>query len=113
MNHSPVTPADLDPRFLNPSESLLVICESTELHIDEVRLALEGLAWLGECAANANAKLATTAQWSPQFMELPPDCFAALMRMMSEKVGMAGNNPSLSSVLAARPDLCTNQNGGV
>lgn len=112
MNHSPFTPRAIAPRFLDPNESLLVMCESDELDLDGVRLALDGLAHLCECAAGMNMQLLKNG-CNGQFIELPADSLAALMRILSSQIKPAIDNPTLGRLLEARPDLCPGQTGGV
>ena len=46
--------ANIDQRFLEPDASLVVMCESTVADLDDVRLALNGLSAIFDCAAGMN-----------------------------------------------------------
>lgn len=95
---------NIDQRFLDPDASLVVMCESTEHDLDDVRLSLDGLACLLESAAAANTKLRQHGQ-PCQYVELPPDSLAALMRVLCDRLKGTTNNPTLGAVQHIRPDL--------
>lgn len=95
---------NLDPRFLDPHVSLVVMPEETELALDDAKLALEGLSCMLESLASANVKLRKADQ-NTQYVELPPDCLGALLRMVTEKIAAACDNPTLKTLRHVRPDL--------
>ena len=95
---------NVDQRFLDPDASLVVMCESTVADLDDVRLALNGLSAIFDCAAEMNMGLCKAGGMARPF-DLPPDAMAALLRMLGEKLKPATNNPTLGAVQHIRPDL--------
>ena len=55
----------VDQRFLDPDASLVVMCESTVADLDDVRLALNGLSAIFDCAAGMNAGLCQAGATAP------------------------------------------------
>ena len=105
MLHSSLSHLDsIDPRFLDPDVSLVVMHQDTENALDEARLALDGLACIMESAASMNAALRCAGK-SIQLLEIPPDSMAALIRVLSEKIKPATSNPTIGAVQSLRPDL--------
>lgn len=98
----------IDARFLNPNAGFVVIPETTESALDDANLALEGLSCMLESMASQNVKLRNAGQGT-QYVELPPDCLSALLRMVSEKIAICRNNPTLSALRDIRPDLFKQQ----
>lgn len=95
---------NIDPRFLEPNAALVVMCESTEADLDDVRDALRGLSAIFESAADMNAGLCSGgAQAQP--VTLPPEGMAAILRLLAGKLQHATNNPTLGAVQHIRPDL--------
>lgn len=86
----------------------MVIPESTEAAIDDANLALEALSCMLDSMASLNVKLHQAGQ-STAFVELPPDCLSAVLRMVSEKIAVCRNNPSLNALRRVRPDLFHHQ----
>ena len=95
---------NIDARFLDPNAGFVVMTETTESGLDDANLALEGLSCMLESMACQNVKLRQAGQGT-QFVELPPDCLGALLRMVSEKINTARNNPTLDAMRDIRPDL--------
>lgn len=95
---------NIDPRFLSPNVSLVVMPEDTENALSDAHLAIDGLAWLFQSLAEANCKL-HGAGANTMLLELPPEGLAALMRMVAEQIKPALNNPTLSAAQSLRPDL--------
>lgn len=95
---------NIDPRFLDPNTALVVMCESTEADLDDVRLALEGLTAIFENAADMNAGLCR-AGVSERTFALPPDGIAAILRLIAGKMHHTTGNPTLGAVQHIRPDL--------
>lgn len=91
---------NIDPRFLNPHVSLVVMHQDVENELDQARLALDGLACIMESAANMNAGCDHA-----RLLEVPPDSLAALMRVLSDRIKSATSNPTLEAVKDLRPDL--------
>ena len=96
--------ANIDQRFLEPDASLVVMCESTVADLDDVRLALNGLSAIFDCAAGMNAGLCQAGA-TARPIDLPPDAMAALLRVLGEKLKPATNNPTLGALQHIRPDL--------
>lgn len=99
---------NIDPRFLDPHAGFVVMPETIEAGLDDANLALEGLSCMLESMACQNVKLRHAGQGT-QYVEVPPDCLGALLRMVSEKIATARNNPTLSAMRDVRPDLFHNQ----
>jgi hypothetical protein len=95
---------NIDARFLDPNAGFVVMPETTEYSLDEARLALEGLTSIFESMEGMNIKLRQAGQCA-QYVELPPDCLSALLRLVSEKITIACNNPTLGAMRDVRPDL--------
>ena len=95
---------NIDPRFLEPHASLVVMHQDVENALNDANLALDGLACLMESAANMNAALRGAGACT-QLLEIPPDSFAALIRILCERIKPAINNPTLGAVQSLRPDL--------
>ena len=95
---------NIDARFLEPDASLVVMCESTVADLDDVRLALNGLSAIFDCAAGMNAGLCQAGA-AARPIDLPPDAMAALLRVLGEKLKPVMNNPTLGAVQHIRPDL--------
>ena len=68
---------NVDQRFLDPNASLVVMCESAVADLDDVRLALNGLSAIFDCAAGMNAGLCQAGA-TARPIDLPPDAMAAL-----------------------------------
>lgn len=102
---------NIDPRFLEPHVSLVVMTEDTENALSDAHLALDGLAWMLEGATNMNAALRGAGK-STQLIEVPPDSLAALMRLIGERVKAATENPTLGAIQHLRPDLFKVNAGG-
>ena len=111
LNASITTKKAIPPAFSDPRPSLVVMPEDTENDLSQTHLALEGLAWILEGAADMNAALLGAGK-SGKLIEIPPDCLAALMRTMSERIKPATANPTLSAVHKLRPDLFKLSTGG-
>ena len=95
---------NIDARFLEPDASLVVMCESTVADLDDVRLVLNGLSAIFDCAAGMNAGLCQAGA-TARPIDLPPDAMAALLRVLGEKLKPATNNPTMGAVQHIRPDL--------
>jgi hypothetical protein len=106
--------APLDPSYLDPDISLLVIREDHELAIGEAFQALDGLAWIFQEAAEAalRAEKAKGSSARP-CVYVPPEGMAALIRVVAEKLQPALDNPPIRRVLSSRPDLLNAFTGGV
>ncbi len=102
---------NIDPRFLDPDASFVVMCESIVSDLDDVRLALNGLSAIFDCAAGMNAGL-RQAGAAARCIDLPPDGMAALLRVLGEKLKPAIHNPSLGAVQRIRPDLFARRSVG-
>ena len=63
--------ANIDQRFLEPDASLVVMCESTVADLDDVRLVLNGLSAIFDCAAGMNAGLCQAGA-TARPIDLPP-----------------------------------------
>ena len=74
---------NIDPRFLDPDASFVVMCESIVSDLDDVRLALNGLSAIFDCAAGMNAGLCQAGA-TARPIDLPPDAMAALLRVLGE-----------------------------
>lgn len=98
----------IDARFLDPNAGFVVMPEATESALNDANLALEGLSVMLESMASQNVKLRNAGQCT-QYVELPPDCLGALLRMVSEKIAICCNNPTLSAMRYVRPDLFNHQ----
>lgn len=99
---------NIDARFLDPNADFVVIPETTESGIDDANLALEGLSCMLESMTCQNVKLRNAGQGT-QYVELPPEALGALLRMVSEKIAICRNNPTLSALRKVRPDLFNHQ----
>lgn len=99
---------DIDARFLDPNAGFVVMPETTESALDDATLVLDGLSCMLESMASQNVKLRQAGQGT-QYVELPPDCLGALLRMVSEKIASCRNNPTLSALRDVRPDLFNHQ----
>ncbi len=86
--------ANIDQRFLEPDASLVVMCESTVADLDDVRLALNGLSAIFDCAAGMNAGLCQAGA-TARPIDLPPDAMAALLRVLGEKLKELGFLPQV------------------
>lgn len=95
---------DIDARFLDPNASLVVMTEDTENELSDAHDALDGIAWLCQSAAEMNAALRGAGK-STKFIEIPPDCLAALLRVVCTKIKPATGNPTLGAMRVVRPDL--------
>lgn len=104
--------ANLDPRFLDPKTSLVVMPEETEQGLDDARLALEGLSCMLESMEGMNIKLRKAGE-NCKYVEMPPDCLSALLRMVNDKITIACKNPSLTFMRDVRPDLFKTTTRGV
>lgn len=104
---------DLDPRFLDPNASFVVLPETAELDVSEVRLSLEGLAAMMDHADNLNARLRHTGGNMAYGVEIPTDSLGAIFRILSEKLASAKDLPTLSAMHSARPELFNHRFGGV
>ena len=62
---------NIDARFLEPDASLVVMCESTVADLDDVRLVLNGLSAIFDCAAGMNAGLCQAGA-TARTIDLPP-----------------------------------------
>jgi hypothetical protein len=100
---------NIDPRFLDPDVSLVVMHQDVENSLNEAYLALDGIVALMDSAANMNAAAASVSK----FLEVPPDSFAALMRLVCDRIKPAINNPTLGAVQSLRPDLFETATQGV
>lgn len=108
MLHASLSNLDsIDPRFLEPHASLVVMHQDVENELDQARLALDGLACLMESAANMNAGCDHA-----RFLEVPPASMAALMRVVCDRIKGATSNPPLEAVKYLRPDLFLTKNQG-
>jgi len=99
---------NIDARFLDPNAGFVVMPEATESALDDANLALEGLSHMLESMASQNVKLRQAGKGT-QYVELPPDCLGAILRMVSEKIAICRNNPTLSALRHVRPDLFNHQ----
>lgn len=95
---------DIDARFLDPNGGFVVMPEATESALNDANLALEGLSCMLEGMAGMNIALRKSGQ-STKYVEMPPDCLSALLRMVSERIATACSNPTLSALRDVRPDL--------
>lgn len=92
--------------YLSPDTGLLALTEDHDNLISDVRQSLDALAWLGEELAGANVRRSAEGAGALPF-QVPPEGFAALMRILAERLERASGSPPIRQVLAARPDLCT------
>lgn len=99
---------NIDARFLEPHASLVVMHQDVENSLNDAHRALDGLACIMESAANMNAALRGAGS-ATQLLEIPPDSFAALIRIVCERIEPAVNNPTLGAVKRLRPDLFNHQ----
>lgn len=99
---------NIDPLFLDPNVGFVVMPEVTESALEDANLALMGLSCMLESIESQNIKL-RQAGGCPQYVELPPDCLSALLRMVAEKIKPCTNNPTLGAVQRLRPDLFQHQ----
>ena len=104
---------ELDPRFLDPNASFVVLPETAELDVSDVRLSLEGLAAMMEHADSLNAQLRHAGGNPAYGVEVPTDSMAAIFRVLCDKLNSAKNLPSLSAMHSSRPDLFNRRFGGV
>ena len=95
---------DIDARFLDPKASLVVMTENTENELSDAHDALDGIAWLCQSAAEMNAALRFSGE-STKLIEIPPECLAALLRVVCTKIKPATGSPTLGAVRHVRPDL--------
>lgn len=103
-NRPALTSPTLPPDLLEPHPGVLVISEEAEMNLLDAHLSLDAIAWMLETAASANIKLRNAGQ--EQFLiELPPESLAGLLRTIHAKIEPHTNNPPLSRLRAARPDL--------
>lgn len=94
----------VSPHFLDKSQCLLVITEDAELAASQAKLALEAIAHILEDAAgldHAHRK----AGHNGQFLQVPYECMAALMRVVAEPLGRVSDHCSVPVLAALRPDL--------
>ena len=89
--------------YLSPDTGLLALPEDHDNLISDVR---DSLAWLVEELAGANVRRSAEGAGALLF-QVPPEGFAALMRILAERLERASGSPPIRQVLAARPDLCT------
>lgn len=104
---------ELDPRFLDQNASFVVLPETAELDISDVRLSLEGLAAMMDHADNLNIQLHSAGGNPAYGVEVPTDSMGAIFRILAEKLNSAKNLPSLESIHSGRPDLFNRRFGGV
>lgn len=98
-------PQPLPAIFLDPRVSLLALPEDHEHRIDDVREALDALAWMGSEMASLNIRREQAGE-AKITLELPPEGFAAIMRVLSSQLELVCDSPPINRVLEARPDLC-------
>ncbi|MBK6567962.1 hypothetical protein [Candidatus Aalborgicola defluviihabitans] len=98
----------IDPSFLEPHVSLVVMREETELALHDAYLALDGLTWIFDAVNSSNVKL-RNAGVGNQLLEIPAEGLAALIRIVCEQIKPATNNPTLNKVQRLRPDLFNHQ----
>jgi hypothetical protein len=94
----------VSPDFLDPGQSLVVITEDAELAASQSKLALEAIAHMLEDAAgieHAHRK----AGHNGQFLQVPYECMAALMRVVAQPLGRVGDHCSVQQLADLRPDL--------
>jgi hypothetical protein len=96
--------AEVPPEFLNKSTGLLVISEDAELAVSQTKLALEAVAHILEDAASLEA-IKRNQGHNGQFLAVPYECMAALMRVLSEPLRKAEANCTVSLLADVRPDL--------
>lgn len=94
----------IDARFLDPNAGFVVMPETTEAALDDAHLALEGLSCMLEGMAGMNITLRKAGQFT-KYVEMPPDCLGALLRMVAEKIKPCTSNPTLAALRDVRPDL--------
>lgn len=99
---------DIDARFLDPNAGFVVMPEEAEQALDDAYLALEGLSCMLESMEGMNIKLRKAGE-NCKYVEMPPDCLSALLRMVSEKIKPGINNPNLRTIQKVRPDLFNHQ----
>lgn len=95
---------NINPMFLDPNVSLVVIPQDTENELSQAHLALDGIAWMLEGAADMNAALRGAGK-DHQFIQVPPDSLAALIRLIGDRIKPATENPGLGTIQRVRPDL--------
>lgn len=95
---------NIDARFLDPNAGFVVMPEAMESALEDAHLALEGLSCMLESMEGMNIKLRQAGQCA-QYVELPPVCLSAMLRLVSEKITIACNNPTLGAMRDVRPDL--------
>lgn len=95
---------EVPPQFLEQSTSLLVISEDAELAVSQTKLALEAVAHMLEDAANLE-KVKRTSGHNGQFLAVPYECMAALMRVLSEPLAKVEANCTVPLLADVRPDL--------
>lgn len=76
---------NIDARFLEPDASLVVMCESTVADLDDVRLVLNGLSAIFDCAAGMNAGLCQAGA-TARPIDLPPDAMAAYAKQAGHQL---------------------------
>lgn len=94
----------VSPHFLDPGQCLVVITEEAELAASQSKLALEAIAHMLEDAAgieHAHRK----AGHNGQFLQVPYECMAALMRVVAEPLGHVSQNCTVQMLASIRPDL--------
>ena len=99
---------NIDQRFLDPHASLVVMHQDVENDLSAAYLALDGIVCLMDSAANMNA-----AGSGIKLLEIPPDSFAALIRIVCDRIKPATENPTLGAVKSLRPDLFQTTTRGV
>lgn len=108
--HSPSLPIHLahleniDPAFLDPNTGFVVMPEAVALGVDEARLALDGLAWILDSGTELNRCRRETGR-NVEFLQVPHDSLAAIMRLIAERLRPACDNPTLNGLKKVRPDL--------
>lgn len=101
-NHVPPPLPDI---YLDPSTGFLALPEDHDNLISDVRESLDALAWLGDELASVNMRRRADGDCTVT-LQVPPEGFAALMRILAERLERASGSPPIRQVLAARPDLC-------
>lgn len=95
---------NIDPAFLNPDTSFVVMPEEVANDIDDVRLSLDCLAWMLEDGSNMALKLRKAGQ-NGELLEVPHESLAALVRVIASKLPPGPNAASLKALRLVRPDL--------
>lgn len=95
---------EVPPQFLEPSTGLLVISEDAELAVNQTKLAMEAVAHMLEDAAQLEIVKRTSGH-NGQFLAVPYECMAALMRVLSEPLSKVESNCTVSCIADVRPDL--------